>query len=46
MLKYLPGNMFFSSFIGCSRIVPFNISSCFDDGKFHGAQSFLGLVAQ
>ena len=33
-------------FTGCSRIVPSNISSCFDDGKFHGAQSLLGLVAQ
>ena len=26
--------------------MPFDISSCVDDGKFHGTESFLGLAAQ
>ena len=26
--------------------MPFDISSCVDDGKFHGTESFLGVVAQ
>ena len=33
-------------FSGSCRIVPFDISSCLDDGEFHGIESFLGLVAQ
>ena len=33
-------------FSGSCRIVPFDISSCVDDGKFHGTESFLGLAAQ
>lgn len=26
--------------------MPFDISSCLDDGEFHGIESFLGLAAQ
>ena len=33
-------------FSGSCRVVPSHISSRSDDGKFHGTESFLGVVAQ